>query len=168
MLSRVAIHLTRCGSISLRNPRLISPSHPCRRLLGLSRSGQIRPWYRRFWPLTITFTAVSAGIPIGYVIYRDFLRDHLWMNKDKSAEETFDENTESVSQSELDTLISQTQQLLNSELYSTRSSAFIVPIRLFFRTLKLIIIFTPVIIFYFFQNKFAPQLFEKWCFTLKR
>jgi hypothetical protein len=168
MLSRVAIHLTRCGSISLRNRRLISPSHPCRRLLGLSRSGQIRPWYHRFWPLTITFTAVSAGIPIGYVIYRDFLRDQLWMNKDKSSEETFDENTESVSQSELDILISQTQQLLNSELYSTRSSAFIVPIRLFFRTLKLIIIFTPVIIFYFFQNKFAPQLFEKWCFTLKR
>lgn len=168
MFSRVAIHLARCGSISLRNPGLIYPLHPCRRLLGLSRSSPIRPWYRRFWPLTITFTAVSAGIPIGYVIYRDFLRDQLWMNKDKSAEETFDENTESVSQSELDTLISQTQQLLNSELYSTRSSAFIIPIRLFFRTLKLIIIFTPVIIFYFFQDKFAPQLYEKWCFTLKR
>jgi hypothetical protein len=161
MFSRVAIHLARCGSISLRNPGLIYPLHPCRRLLGLSRSSQIRPWYRRFWPLTITFTAVSAGIPIGYVIYRDFIRD-------KSSEETFDENTESVSQSELDILLSQTQQLLNSELYSNRSSVFIVPIRLFFRTLKLIIIFTPVIIFYFFQDKFAPQLYEKWCFTLKR
>jgi aarF domain-containing kinase len=127
----------------------------------LPRSGQIRPWYRRFWPLTITFTAVSAGIPIGYIIYRDFLRD-------QSSEENFDENSESVSQSELDTVLSQTQQLLNSELYLNRSSAFIVPIRLFFRTLKLIIIFTPVLIFYFFQDKFAPQLYEKWCFTLKK
>jgi hypothetical protein len=168
MFSRIATHLTRCGSISLRNSRLIYPLNPCRRLFELPRRGQIRPWYRRFWPLTITLTVGSASIPIGYIIYRDFLRDQLWMNRNKSSEENFDENTESVSQSELDTLISQAQQLLNSELYLNRSSIFIVPIRLFFRTLKLIIIFTPVIIFYFFQNKFAPQLYEKWCFTLKR
>jgi hypothetical protein len=161
MLSRVVIPL-------VRNSRLRFPSQPYRRLFELPRRGQIRPWYRRFWPLTITFTAVSAGIPIGYIIYRDFLRDQLWMNKDKSSEENFDENTESVSQSELDTLLSQTQQLLNSELYLNRSSAFTVPIRLFFRTLKLIIVFTPVLIFYFIQNKFAPQWYEKWCSTLKR
>ncbi|CAF0717419.1 unnamed protein product [Adineta steineri] len=167
MFSRVAIHLTRCNSASLRNSRLVLPSHPYRRLFELPRRGQIRPWYRRFWPLTIAFTVVSTGIPIGYIVYRDFLQDS-WMKKDKTSEENFDENSESVSQSELDTLLSQTQQLLNSELYLNRSSAFIVPIRLFFRTLKLIIIFTPVIIFYFIQDKFAPHLYEKWCFTLRR
>jgi len=161
MLSRAAIQLTRCRPISLRNPRLIYLSQPCRRLSELSRRSRIRPWYRRFWPVIIT---VSAGIPIGYIIYRDFLQDQLWWNK---SEENFDKNTESVSQSELDTLGTQTQQLLNAELYLNRSSAFIVPIRLFFRTLKLIIIFTPVIIFYFFQDKFAPRLYEKWCFMLK-
>lgn len=161
MLSRVVIHLIRRGSISVRNPRLTSPLYPCRHLSQLVQPGKIRPWYRRFWPLTITFTAVSAGIPVSYIIYRDFFRN-------QSSEENFDENTESVSQSKLDTLIAQTQQLLNAELYLNRSSTFIVPIRLFFRTLKLIIIFTPVIIFYFFQNKIAPQLYEKWCFTLKR
>ncbi|CAF1401580.1 unnamed protein product, partial [Adineta steineri] len=167
MFSRVAIHLTRCNSASLRNSRLVLPSHPYRRLFELPRRGQIRPWYRRFWPLTIAFTVVSTGIPIGYIVYRDFLQES-WMKKDKTSEENFDENSESVSQSELDTLLSQTQQLLNSELYLNRSSAFIVPIRLFFRTLKLIIIFTPVIIFYFIQDKFAPHLYEKWCFTLRR
>lgn len=164
MFSRLAIRLTRCGSIPLRNHRLILSSHPYRRLFELPRRGQIRPWYRRFWPLTITFTVVSTGIPIGYIIYRDFRQNQLWMNKD----ENVDENTESVSQSELDILLLQTQHLLNSELYLNRSSTFIVPIRLFFRTLKLIIVFTPIIIFYFFQNKFAPQLYEKWCFTLLR
>jgi hypothetical protein len=161
MLSRAAIQLTRCRPISLRNPRLIYLSQPFRRLSELSRRSLTRPWYRRFWPVIIT---VSAGIPIGYIIYRDFLQDQLWWNK---SEENFDKNTESVSQSELDTLGTQTQQLLNAELYLNRSSAFIVPIRLFFRTLKLIIIFTPVIIFYFFQDKFAPRLYEKWCFMLK-
>jgi hypothetical protein len=161
MLSRAAIQLVRCSSISLRNSRHIYSSHPCRRLSELSRRGQIRPWYRRFWPVTIT---VCTGIPIGYIIYRDFLRDQLWPNK---TEENFDNNTEAVPQSELDTLITQTQQLLNSELYLNRSSMIIVPIRLFFRTLKLIIIFTPVLIFYFFQDKFAPQLYEKWCFLLR-
>jgi len=165
MFSRLAIHLTRCSSISLRNPRLGLPSRiSYRRLFELPRRGQIRPWYRRLWPLTITFTVVSVGIPIGYTIYSNFFRDQLWMSKD----ENFDENTESVSQSELDTLLSQTQQLLNSELYLNRSSSFFVPIRLFFRTLKLIIVFTPVILFYFFQDKFAPQFYEKWCFTLRR
>jgi hypothetical protein len=168
MLSRVAIQLTRCGSIPLRNSRLITPSQPCRRLFELPRRGQIRPWYRRFWPLIITSTIVSAGIPIGYILYRDFLRDQIWLNRNQSSDESFDENTESVSQSELDTLLAQTQELLNSELYLNRSSAFIVPIRLFFRTLKLIIIFTPIIIFYFFQNKFAPRFYDQWCFTLKR
>ncbi|CAF0760742.1 unnamed protein product [Adineta steineri] len=167
MFSRVAIHLTRCNSASLRSSRLVLPSHPYRRLFELPRRGQIRPWYRRFWPLTIAFTVVSTGIPIGYIVYKDFLQES-WMKKDKTSEENFDENSESVSQSELDTLLSQTQQLLNSELYLNRSSAFIVPIRLFFRTLKLIIIFTPVIIFYFIQDKFAPHLYEKWCFTLRR
>jgi hypothetical protein len=132
MFSRISIHLTRCGSISLRNHRLALPSHSYRRLFELPRRGQIRPWYRRFWPLTITFTVISAGIPIGYIIYRDFLQDQLWINKNKSSKENFDENTESVSQSELDTLLSQTQHLLNSELYLNRTSAFIVPIRLFF------------------------------------
>ncbi|CAF0814694.1 unnamed protein product [Adineta steineri] len=167
MFSRVAIHLTRCNSASLRSSRLVLPSHPYRRLFELPRRGQIRPWYRRFWPLTIAFTVVSTGIPIGYIVYKDLLQES-WMKKDKTSEENFDENSESVSQSELDTLLSQTQQLLNSELYLNRSSAFIVPIRLFFRTLKLIIIFTPVIIFYFIQDKFAPHLYEKWCFTLRR
>ncbi|CAF3547727.1 unnamed protein product [Adineta steineri] len=167
MFSRVAIHLTRCNSASLRSSRLVLPSHPYRRLFELPRRGQIRPWYRRFWPLTIAFTVVSTGIPIGYIVYRDLLQES-WMKKDKTSEENFDENSESVSQSELDTLLSQTQQLLNSELYLNRSSAFIVPIRLFFRTLKLVIIFTPVIIFYFIQDKFAPHLYEKWCFTLRR
>ena len=106
MFSRLATHVTRCGATSLRNPRLVLPSHPCCRLFELPRRGQIRPWYRRFWPLTITFTVISAGIPIGYIIYRDFLGNQLWMNKDKKSEESFDENTESVSQSELDTLLS--------------------------------------------------------------
>ncbi|CAF0723054.1 unnamed protein product [Rotaria sordida] len=168
MLSRVALHLTCRGSLCLRNTRLIFPSNPYRRLFELPRRGEIRPWYRRFWPLTITFTIVSAGIPICYIIYRDFPRIQLWINKDKLSQENFDENTESVTQSELDTLLSQTQQLLNSELYLNRSSAFIVPIRLFFRTLKLIIVFTPLIIFYFYQDKFAPHLYEKWCFALRR
>ncbi|CAF2381967.1 unnamed protein product [Rotaria sp. Silwood2] len=168
MFFRVAIHLTRRGSLCLRNPRLISPSNPYRRLFELPRRGEIYPWYRRFWPLTIAFTVVSAGVPIGYIIYRDFSEIQLWINQGKSSEENFDENTESVTQNELDKLLLQTQQLLNSELYLNRSAAFIVPIRLFFRTLKLVIIFTPLTIFYFFQDKFAPHLYEKWCFALKR
>jgi hypothetical protein len=162
MLSRAATQLVRFSSIPLRNPRLIYSANPCRRLSELTRRSVIRPWYRRFLPVAIT---ISAGIPVGYVIYREFLRDQIWFNK---IEENFDENTESVTQSELDRLTAQTQQVLNAELYLNRSSAFIVPIRLFFRTLKLIIIFTPVLIFYFIQNKFAPRLYEKWCFTLKR
>jgi hypothetical protein len=164
MFSRVAIPLIRCSSSSLRNPRLIFPSHPYRRLFELPRRGSLRPWYRRFWPLTIAFTTASAGISIGYIIYRD----QIWTNNNTSSEENFDENSESVPQSELDTLISQSEHLLNSELYLNRSSSFIVPIRLFFRTIKLIIVFTPVIIFYFIQDKFAPRLYEKWCRALKR
>ncbi|CAF3383120.1 unnamed protein product [Rotaria sp. Silwood1] len=168
MFSRVTIHLTRRSSLCFHNPRLILPSNSYRHLFELPRRGKIRPWYRRFWPLTIAFSVVSAGVPIGYIIYRDFSQIQLWINKGKSPEENFDENTESVTQSELDKLLSQTQQLLNSELYLNRSSAFIVPIRLFFRTLKLVIILTPLIIYYFFQDKFAPQLYDKWCFALRR
>ncbi|CAF0763056.1 unnamed protein product [Rotaria sp. Silwood1] len=168
MFSRVTIHLTRRSSLCFHNPRLILPSNSYRHLFELPRRGKIRPWYRRFWPLTIAFSVVSASVPIGYIIYRDFSQIQLWINKGKSPEENFDENTESVTQSELDKLLSQTQQLLNSELYLNRSSAFIVPIRLFFRTLKLVIILTPLIIYYFFQDKFAPQLYDKWCFALRR
>lgn len=161
MLSRVATSFIRSGSISLRNSRLIYPSHISRRLFALPRPVQIRPWYRRFWPLTIAVSAATASIPVGYILYCDYIQNQV-------PDENFDENTESVSQSELDNLLNQTQNLLNSELYLNRSSSFIVPIRLFFRTLKLMIIFTPVVIFYFIQAKFAPQLFDKWCFTLKR
>ena len=161
MLSRVATSFIRSGSISLRNSRLISPSNISRRLSELSRRGQIRPWYRRFWPLTLTVGVATASIPVGYILYRDYFQSQL-------PAESFDENTESVSQSELDNLLNQTENLLNSELYLNRSSTILVPIRLFFRTLKLIIIFTPVAIFYFIQDKFAPHLFDKWCYTLKR
>lgn len=161
MLSRLTIPLIRCGSIPLRNSRLICPSSFSRRLSELPRHGLIRPWYRRFWPLTIAFTAASASVPIGYIIYRDFFQIQL-------PNEDFDQNSESVSQSELDNLRNQTQDLLDTELYLNRSSSFIVQIRLFFRTIKLLIIFTPVVIFYFIQNKFAPQLFDKWCYTLKQ
>lgn len=161
MLSRLTNPLIRCGSISLRNSRAIYPSPFVRRLSELPRRGLIRPWYRRFWPLTIAITAASASVPISYIIYRDFFQIQL-------PNEDFDENSESVSQSELDNLRNQTENLLNTELYLHRSSAIIVPIRLFFRTIKLLIIFTPVVIFYFIQNKFAPHLFDKWCYTLKR
>ena len=108
------------------------------------------------------------GIPAGYLIYRHVLYDQIWNSEKTLFEENFDENSESVSQSELDSLLSQTQQLLDAELYSTRSSTFLVPLRLFFRTIKLILVFTPVITFYFIQDKFAPDLYEKWCLTLKR
>ncbi|CAF1356618.1 unnamed protein product, partial [Adineta ricciae] len=163
MLPRITSHLVRYSSAYIRHSRLVlrSPSH--RYLSKLPRHGHIRPWYRRFWPLTIT--VVSAGIPIGYVIYGNYLFPLIQADR---KEENIDENTESVPQSELDKLLSQTQHLLNSELYTNRSSAFLVPIRLFFRTLKLIVIFTPVLIFYFYQDKFAPYLYEKWCFTLRR
>lgn len=153
MLSRVATSFIRSSSIS--------PSHISRRLSELSRRVQIRPWYRRFWPLTIAVSAATASIPVGYILYCDYFQSQV-------PEENFDENTESVPQSELDNLLSQTQNLLNSELYLNRSSTLLVPIRLFFRTIKLMIIFTPVVIFYFIQAKFAPQLFDKWCYTLKR
>ncbi|CAM4855809.1 unnamed protein product [Rotaria socialis] len=168
MFSRIAAPLTRRGSLFLRTSRLIFPSNSSRRLFELPRHGVIRPWYRRFWPLTIAFTVISAGVPIGYIIYRDSLLGQLWFNKAHGSEENFDENSESVAQSELDTLLSQTQQLLDAELYLNRSSAFIVPIRLFFRTIKLVLVFTPLILFYVFQDKFAPQYYEKWCFALKR
>ena len=153
MLSRVATSFIRSSSIS--------PSHISRRLSELPRRVQIRPWYRRFWPLTIAVSAATASIPVGYILYCDYFQSQV-------PEENFDENTESVPQSELDNLLSQTQNLLNSELYLNRSSTLLVPIRLFFRTIKLMIIFTPVVIFYFIQAKFAPQLFDKWCYTLKR
>ena len=153
MLSRVATSFIRSSSIS--------PSHISRRLSELSRRVQIRPWYRRFWPLTIAVSAATASIPVGYILYCDYFQSQV-------PEENFDENTESVPQSELDNLLNQTQNLLNSELYLNRSSTLLVPIRLFFRTIKLMIIFTPVVIFYFIQAKFAPQLFDKWCYTLKR
>lgn len=159
MLSRLATQYARHPISVLRHSRRIFPLHPSRRLTDLSKRPLTRPRYGRFWPLTITCAVISAGIPIGYILYRD-LTD--------PKEENFDDNTESVSQSELDTLLAQTQHLLNSELYLNRSSVFFVPIRLFFRTLKLILIFTPVLIFYFYQEKFAPHLFDKWCFTLKR
>ena len=164
MYSRAAIHLTRCGSSSLRRSQLILRSHPTRCLFELPRRGQIRPWYRRFWPLAIA----SVGLPTGYLVYRNVLYDQIWTSEKSSLEESFDDNSESVSQSELDSLLSQTQQLLDAELYSTRSSSFLVPLRLFFRTIKLILVFTPVITFYFIQDKFAPQWYERWCLTLKR
>ena len=165
MLFRLGFRLAGGSSVLLRTSRPIRPS---RHLFELPRRGQVRPWYRRFWPLTITLTAASASIPLGYIIYRDVLPNQHWLHKDDLAEESFDQNSESVSQSELDTLLQQTQELLNSELYSTRSSSIIVPLRLFFRTLQLLVVFTPVIIFYFIQDKFAPHLYERWCFTLKR
>lgn len=164
MYSRLGVQLTRCGSSSLRRSRLILCSQPVRCLFELPRRGQLRPWYRRFWPLAIG----SVGIPASYLIYRHVLYDQIWNSEKTLFEENFDENSESVSQSELDSLLSQTQRLLDAELYSTRSSTFLVPLRLFFRTIKLILVFTPVITFYLIQNKFAPHLFEKWCLTLKR
>ena len=115
--------------------------------------------YRRCWPWTMTFIVISAGVPVSYIFYRNLLQHHLWINK------SFVENTESVSQSELDRLRLHTQNLLNIELYS---SNFIIPIRLLFRTFQLIIIFTPILIFYFIQHKFAPQFYRTWCFTLRR
>lgn len=168
MFYRVGIHSARRSLLSVCNARPFFYLKPSRKLVNLPNRGVIRPWYRRFWPLTITFTVASASIPVGYIIYKDFLENQLWFNDRQAPKENFDENSECVTQSELDELLSQTEQLLNAEIYSTRSSNFIVPIRLFFRTLKLIVVFTPLLIFYIFQDKFAPQYYEKWCFALKR
>lgn len=119
----------------------------------------VRPWYRRLWPLAIGCTVVTTtSLPIGYFIYRNCFHQSL----------TSDENTESVSQAELDQILSETERILNDELYSTRSSRIFTCIRLVFRTIELIIIFTPVLIFYLVQDKFAPHFYEAWCFYLKK
>lgn len=150
MLCRLAIQCARRQTLNLRH---------CRRLTHVA----VRPWYRRVWPIAVGL--VSASLPISYIIYQN----SIGFNKNnKFEEEDFDHNSESVSQSELDRLLTQTEQLLNSELYQNRSSIVLVPLRLFFRTVKLIIIFTPVLIFYIYQHKFAPHRFDQWCFFLKR
>jgi hypothetical protein len=115
--------------------------------------------------LTVTLAGTSAVIGLGYMVYRDVAHDRFWPFDSSSS---LDDNDESVSQSELDTHRSQAEQLLDAELYRTRSSTLFVPLRLFFRTLKLLIVFTPVIIFYFIQDKFLPRLYERWCLTLKQ
>ena len=114
---------------------------------------------RRLWPVTIGVASATAAIPIGHHWYR------LWTDEQKSST---DDQDESVSQAELDLFLDQTQRLLDAEIYQTRSSSFLVPLRLFFRTIKLICVFTPVAIFYFVQNQFFPQFYETWCRTLKR
>lgn len=159
MFSRVIHPVSRRSSIYFRQRIFRENSRQLSELLG---RGHVRPWYRRVLPLTIVLSAGASSIPISLFIYRKYFP------LDETNEENFDQNSESVSQNELDALLNQTQRLLDQEIYRTRSSAFFVPIRLFFRTIKLIFLFTPVAIFYFIQEKFAPQWFERWCFTLKR
>ncbi|CAF0756349.1 unnamed protein product [Didymodactylos carnosus] len=125
---------------------------------------QQRPSLRRYKRYTL-LTVIGVGVPLVYLIYTR--KWFSFFNRKVFDNENENNSIESVSQDELDSLGNQTEQILNNELYSTDSFTFLVSIRLFFRTIKLVMIFTPVLIFYYVQLYLFPSLYDKWCTTLK-